>query len=71
MYTECLLSQYIIRLESHANTVHYRKQFKITQMLVDERRIVVVSMYGVSVVLLLYLSSVHVNKNCTSSLYCL
>ena len=45
-----------------------KTEFKITQILVDERRIVVVSMHGVSVVLLLYLSSVHVNKDCNSSL---
>ena len=70
MYTEYLLSQYIyytIRI-TRIHTSLQKTEFKITQMLVGERRMVVVSMHGVSVVLLLYLPSVHVNKNCTSSL---
>ena len=44
----------------------HKTEFKITEMLVGDRRIVIVSMHGVSVVLLLYSPSVHVNKNCNS-----
>ena len=69
--TPCNVHRVFIQSVHHTiriTRIHTSLQKTEFKMLVDERRIVVVSMHGVSVVLLLYLSSVRVNKDCNSSL---